>query len=226
MSSSSIHPRGGQGASSGVEGVTQFKASHSTRALNPQECTPLAPLLKWREIFIRLEMVGGENPDRYQGLGFGNLSGRLSTQGFLITGSQTGHLPSMSREDFAVVTQCYPQSNHVVSHGIRAPSSEAMTHGILYKLDPEIFWVFHVHSPEIWLKRHLLKLPCTSPEVGYGTPEMALEVASLLGASSTCSQRIIAMGGHEDGLLCFSADADRCGQALLDLHQHTREICE
>jgi len=54
----------------------------------------LLELNAWRARFLELGLIG-QDPERYEGYGFGNLSRRLPGQGenaFLISGTQTGHL--------------------------------------------------------------------------------------------------------------------------------------
>jgi ribulose-5-phosphate 4-epimerase/fuculose-1-phosphate aldolase len=89
------------------------------------------------------------------------------------------------------------------------PSSEALSHGVLYRLDPRIAWVMHLHTPEIFAARDRLHLPVTDPAAAYGTPEMAAEIARLAPASGWPG--LLVMGGHEDGILAFGATAAETG---------------
>ena len=52
-------------------------------------------------------------------------------------------------------------------------------YGAVYDLSPSIRFVFHVHSPTIWRSRAQLRLPETSPDIDYGTPEMAAAISTL-----------------------------------------------
>ncbi len=156
------------------EGVIQFQADHRTAALDPKVHGALArPLIAWRDWLVRASLVGHDSK-RYGGVSFGNLSGRVppfpgppGSRPFLITGTQTGGRPSLTLSDLCVVTRYDPGSNWVESFGLVRPSSESMTHGVLYDADPAIRFVFHGHSPAIWEQARALDLPTSHPAAGY-----------------------------------------------------------
>jgi L-ribulose-5-phosphate 4-epimerase len=95
------------------------------------------------------------------------------------------------------------------------PSSESMTHAAIYDLSPAIRFVFHAHSPVIWRQADVLRIPTTDPRVPYGTPEMAAEAQRLYYGSTLDAKRIMAMGGHEDGIIVFGQNAEQAGQVLV-----------
>jgi len=95
------------------------------------------------------------------------------------------------------------------------PSSESMTHGAVYDLGPHIRFVFHGHSPVLWRRAEALRLPVTGSRISYGTPEMAREVERLYRTSTLPELQILAMGGHEDGIVVFGRTAEEAGQVLL-----------
>jgi hypothetical protein len=135
----------------------------------------------------------------------------------VITGSQTGGVPVLAPEHFTIVTAYDPEENLLVSRGPVQPSSESLTHGSVYDQDGEIRWVMHVHSPEIWQHAEALGLPVTAPDVSYGSPEMAAEVARLFRETDVCERRIFAMGGHEDGIISFGKTAEAAAKALFEM---------
>ena len=170
---------------------------------------------------LRAAQVLGQDPDRYEGYGFGNVSRRIApftglpaARPFLITGRQTGGIPKLSGEHYAVVRECCASDNRVVAEGPSTPSSESLTHGILYALDDSLRWVIHAHSPALWQESRLLRLPTTDQAVLQGTPEMSAEVQRLFAETSVREHKLFAMGGHEDGLICFGRTADEAGDAL------------
>jgi hypothetical protein len=136
-----------------LEGVIKFSAQHTDVALDPRLARSAADLDAWRSLFVQLELIG-QDPKRYQGLGFGNLSARITTERgetqFLISGSQTGAKPELELADFSLVSSWTVEQNSLVSTGQTPPSSESLTHGAFYDADPAIRFVFHAHSPEIW----------------------------------------------------------------------------
>ena len=96
------------------------------------------------------------------------------------------------------------------------PSAESLTHGTIYALDNDLRWVIHVHSPHIWRHAAALQLPLTSPDVSYGSPEMAAEVRRLFNETPAKARRIFAMGGHEDGVVAFGRTAQETGTVLVN----------
>ncbi len=212
------------------EGVIQFQADHRVAALDPQVHGVVAhSLLLWRDRLLRAGLVG-RDPNRYGGVGFGNVSGRMPSfrgspgrRPFLVTGTQTGGRRSLALADLCVVTRYDPECNRVESFGLVRPSSESMTHGVLYDADPAIRFVFHGHSPVIWERARALGLPATEAQTGYGTPAMCREVKQLLRIPEVARGRLIVMGGHQDGVLAFGKTAGEAGRALLDLL--SRALC-
>lgn len=199
------------------EGVTKFELEFVPAPPVPIE--RLRALIAWRAILWRLGLVG-RDPARYGGVGFGNLSRRLSPPGvspprFAVTGTQTGAIAALDATHFAVVTACDPKRNRVRAEGPIAPSSESLTHGMLYRIDPSIGFIFHVHSPDIWRARDVWKLPATGAGVAYGTPAMAAEMRRLKRRGALMRRRIVVMAGHEDGVIAFGRSADQAGLVLL-----------
>ena len=79
------------------EGVIKFELEHNSSSLlehlNEAELDCLhPPLAQWRAKLMERGMIGGDDPARYEGAGFGNLSARLQgSDAFVSTASQTGH---------------------------------------------------------------------------------------------------------------------------------------
>lgn len=199
------------------EGVIRFDLQFTHAA--PLSWTEVCELEGWRRVLYRLGLVGCD-PQRYGGAGYGNVSRRLPPYDhgdprFVVSGSQTGSLPSLTARHYAVVTRCDPAGNRVFAEGPLAPSSESLTHGMLYRLDRSARYVFHVHAPDIWRHAATLGLVVTSPAAGYGTPDLAAELARLLGDGSTRPWPVLAMGGHEDGVIAYGDTAEAAGCALL-----------
>lgn len=196
------------------EGVIKYQ-------LEFQDAEPLRPhdfsdLTRWHHRFKTAGLLG-QDPERYEGYGFGNISERLNQVSFVISGTQTGHLDVLGPRDYAVVVRAVINENRVISMGPVKPSSEALTHAAVYALDPEIRFVFHVHSPDIWQARNRLNLPETAADIPYGTPEMAGEVKRLFDAGTLSEISVFAMAGHEDGIVGFGRTADEAGERLMQV---------
>ncbi|MCM2263993.1 MAG: class II aldolase/adducin family protein [Desulfuromonadales bacterium] len=192
------------------EGVIKFELEF--RPGPAPAATILVELEAWRRIFRRLGLLG-QDPARYDGLGFGNLSRRVMIappkSDFVISGTQTGGLDRLTPAQYVTVTACDPLHNRIEASGSIHPSSEALSHGVLYQADPRIDWVMHLHSPEIFAARTRLGLPVTDPEAPYGSPAMAAEIRRLCPVAGWPG--LLVMGGHADGILAFGATAVETG---------------
>jgi len=159
----------------------------------------------------------GQDPCRYGGDGFGNISVRIHGLAFLISGSQTGHIETLSATDIAAVDHFAIETNLLSAYGLTKPSSESMTHGVCFKAFEDIGAVVHVHSPDIWQVIDRLGLPFTDHSIPYGTPKMAQAVNDLLSVNHAHSQTtIFGMKGHEDGIVAVGNNLESCTSSLLD----------
>lgn len=229
----------GNGCESAVtydEGVIKFQAEHQREALPVRRYGELScQLVAWREIMTKTQLVG-QDPALYGGAGYGNVSGRvgapssaMGSRAMLITGTQTGGLADVGLDHFCLVERYDYRRNRVRSRGLIEPSSETMTHGAIYDLSPHIRFVFHGHGAIIWRQTQVLNIPTTDPSVPYGTPGMAAEVHRLYRSSALSETRILAMGGHEDGIIVFGRSATEAGQTLIAYlaraYEQTCRVC-
>jgi ribulose-5-phosphate 4-epimerase/fuculose-1-phosphate aldolase len=196
------------------EGVIKFDLTFHPGP--PPAAEWLYELEAWRTVLRGLGLLG-EDSSRYGGLAFGNLSRRVPTatsaDGFIISGTQTGALVRLAPQHYVKVTGCDPLSNRVEATGVIYPSSEALSHGVLYRQDPRIGWVMHLHSPEIFAICSRLHLPVTAPDAPYGSPAMAAEIGRLCPLAGWPG--LLVMGGHEDGILAFGATAAETGARVV-----------
>lgn len=205
--------------STSTEGVIKFALDFTPAPPLPAEV--LRELDAWRTLLVRLGVLG-QDPARYDGFGFGNVSRRLppydappTHRPFVITASQTGHLPTLAPRHYTLVRRCLPAENRVEAEGPLAPSSECLTHGTLYDLDAALRFVMHGHAPTLWRQAAALGLPATHPGVPYGSPEMAAEVERLFRETDAPARRLFVMAGHEDGFVVFGQTAAEAGAALV-----------
>ncbi len=173
----------------------------------------------WRRILHGLRWIG-QDPDRYSGYGYGNVSQRLKPAGdqFVTSASQTGGLPTLDRTHYSLVESVDFEQMAVRARGLGKPSSEALSHAMIYQLDTLIGCVLHVHDRRMW--RHALAhgYPASAPQVEYGSGQMASEVERLYRSSGLRRAGVLAMAGHEDGIIAFGVDANQAGCRLLQLH--------
>jgi ribulose-5-phosphate 4-epimerase/fuculose-1-phosphate aldolase len=173
------------------------------------------------ELFAQLETTRtqlyalgliGIYPD---GIGFGNISVRNNEDGsFIISGSATGGFASLKPSDYALVTNYNIGENTIFCSGLTKASSESLTHAAVYEALPGVGAVVHVHC--LWLWKKLLDLyPTTSSEIEYGTPEMADAVGKL---ASKINERIIVMGGHQEGILAFGNNLKEATAQIINIY--------
>lgn len=195
------------------DGVIKFDLEFRQTSLELPVAS-IASLLSWRQILFQLQLVGRDE-SRYQGYGFGNVSQRLEDGSFLISGTQTGGIGETTLAHYALVRDWNLDSNCILAEGEVKPSSEALTHAAIYELEPQIRFVFHGHSPLIWTHASELGIALTDREISYGTLEMAAEVKRLY--QKGCLQnKVLAMGGHEDGVISFGYTGEEAGETLVD----------
>ena len=232
------------------EGVIKYRLDFTSAGAVDESA--LTALQQWRLTLYQLGLIG-QDPERYGGLGYGNISQAVSStstrqsiddlperswsevdsisadavqaaRGFIISGTQTGELSELTPEHYALVKLCDPIENHIIAQGPIKPSSEALTHGAIYALSPEIQAVIHVHSPEIWSLRDRLLMPVTPMDIPYGTPGMAQAVQQLWQSGQLKSAPVLAMGGHEDGIISFGRNMAEAGMAMLNVFQWARAL--
>lgn len=210
----------------GHEGVIKYISDFEVRSLSPDVLTAIVKLDQWRQVFFDNNLIG-EDPDRYGGYGFGNLSKRLDPQCglFAITSSQTSGLPFLQMDqDYSVIKSYDLVANTLSAYGLKEASSEALTHAVIYDYDPLVQAIFHAHHPGIWNATEQLGIPATHPGVEYGTPQMAQEMQRLLGETDAIDKRIISMLGHEDGIITFGQTADEAGAVMLNYLQKASDL--
>lgn len=191
------------------EGVVKYRLDFALAA--PPERSVIADLDAWRSVLFRLGLTG-HDPERYGGLAYGNVSRRLAGRQFLVSGTQTGGIPRLSAAHYCRVVNFDAEANFLAAEGPIRPSSEALTHAAVYQASDAAHCVLHVHAPELWQNAEPLGIPMTDPRIAYGTPGMAAAVKILLGDSLG---RIIAMGGHQDGMIAIGDTVEAAALALI-----------
>ncbi len=190
------------------EGVVQYRCILQRQVLRTGPGL-LAEINRWRRAMRERGWLG-QDPRRYGGLGFGNIS-RRTADGFLVSATQTGHLKTLTADNLVLVTAALPEENRLYATGQVQPSSEAMTHAAIYRAVAVAGAVIHVHAPELWRAAAGRDWQRTDPSIPYGTPEMAAAIAAL----AERDHRLIVMGGHRDGVLAWG-DSLAAAAAVLD----------
>jgi len=196
------------------EGVIKYQLHHTQQPIGYD--FSFTEINAWRTIVFRLGLIG-QTPERYDNIGFGNISQRLapdSTQ-FIVSGTQTGYLEKLSPEHYCLIAKADPSKNLIHSRGLCKPSSESLTHASVYAHDSNIQAVIHAHSPEIWNHTATLKLPHTTADIPYGTVEMATAVERLFQSGELTQTSLFTMLGHEDGVVAFGKNLQEAAWQLI-----------
>ena len=180
----------------------------------PVDDKTIIEINRWRNILFNHKLIG-VYPN---GIGYGNISIRLSDKEFLITGTSTGHLETLTNQHYAIVTSYNFAENSVTCKGPVRASAESLTHAAVYEMDPGVQAIIHIHNKKMW-DDLLDTVPTTSPTVEYGTPQMALEIKRLFNTTNLIEQKILVMAGHEDGVISFGRDLEEAGKIILN-HFH------
>jgi ribulose-5-phosphate 4-epimerase/fuculose-1-phosphate aldolase len=166
-----------------------------------------------REKLYQLGYVGAYP----NGIGYGNISVRLEHNLFLITGTSTGNFEVLTNEHYTKVTAYHFAQNRLTCKGPVKASAESLTHAAVYECDMETQAVIHIHDKKMWDKL-LGKVPTTSPDVEYGTPQMALEIFRLFKETDVKTSKILVMAGHEEGIISFGKNLNEALEILLSYH--------
>ena len=180
----------------------------------PSDDIPLdkvAALNIWRELMYNKGLIG-MYPD---GIGFGNISIRCNENTFLISGTATGGIADLDKSHYALVTDYNLQTNSLICKGPINASSESLTHALIYECSPSTNAVIHIHNLALW-NQLMHKVPTSNEHVPYGTPEMANEIKRLFEETNLCNEKIIVMGGHEEGIISFGKNLEEAVNVLLE----------
>ena len=194
------------------DGVIKFKLNWEKGS------APIFPempeLLHWRDKMFELGLIGYD--DKYQ-VGFGNISFRPEAKrNFVISGTQTGHLAKLEIDHFTEVTDYDIAENWLNCRGSVKASSESLTHAAIYESDSDIRAVIHIHHDLQW-EKWLDEVPTTRRDVPYGTPGMAQEIQRLFRERPSEQFNLIAMAGHQGGLISFGKSLEQAAQPFLDV---------
>ena len=165
---------------------------------------------RWRNMLFNHKLIG-VYPN---GIGYGNISIRLADREFLISGTSTGHLETLTNQHYSKVIAYNFAENSVTCEGPVKASAESLTHAAVYEMDPEVQAIIHIHNKQMW-DELLDRVPTTSSSVEYGTPQMALEIKRLFNSTNLIEQKILVMAGHEEGAISFGKDLEEAGDIIL-----------
>ena len=205
-----------------LEGVVKYKAMH-VPCTSEQALAALHPNAMPSELFAELDAVRTQLHDAgligvtATGIGYGNISVRLSGNAFLISGTGTGASRVLGLHGYGLVLAFDADANTVVSAGPAQASSESMTHGTIYAARPDVQCVVHIHNATLFERLLAEHAPATPPSAAYGTPELSRAVAALL----KTPEGFFVTAGHSEGIFAYGPN---CHSVLLTLHNLTRSF--
>lgn len=188
------------------EGYIKFNCEWIDKEIN----FDISKLNEVRQKLFNLGLIGAYD----NGVGYGNISIKTN-EGFIISGSATGNISKLNEEYYSKVIEYNFDKNFLKCVGPIKASSESMSHAAIYESDSEINAVIHVHNLDLW-NNLLDKVPTTSIDAKYGTPEMAYEIKRLFNETDVKQKKIFVMAGHKEGIFCFGKDLDETLQIILN----------
>lgn len=194
-----------------IDGVIKFHVEHEHKAL--PEFKGYTELEALRSRLFALGLIG-ETADS---IGYGNVSIRAGQHAFFITATQTGKHAKLSQDQYTYVHNYDFEKFTVYSRGSEKPSSEALSHAMIYEVHPDIQAVIHVHSPALW--QYMIDVGALATAAEYGTTAMVHEIASLYQSRNPFEHNAFVMKGHEDGIITFGHNIQQAEAALYHLIQ-------
>lgn len=198
------------------EGVIKFHCDWEKTSLpdclNLHDQKALQDLLDCRNRMYELGLIGH---DQIHDVGYGNISVRCS-QGIYVSGTQTGGIAHLTPKQISFVAFNHYDfaRNYIACQGPAKASSETMTHLSIYEQDPTCRGVIHVHNKKLW-QSLIHKVPTTANHIPYGTVHMAEEIKRLFEDLHLHERKILAMAGHEDGVISFGQNLGEAAKVLL-----------
>ena len=200
-----------------IDGIIKYSIEHQTTT------TPLfsgyEELEALRRRLFALGLIGEKD-----GIGYGNLSMRYEgSKSFFITATQTGNKQTLTREQYAYISKYEFDTFKIISQGAHKPSSEALSHAMIYAIDERITAVIHIHSLALWKFMKAQDSLATTSE--YGTAEMIEEIAGLYDGLDPLANNAFVMKGHEEGIITFGRSAEEAELILYNIIKACLQSC-
>jgi len=194
-----------------IDGVIKYSIEHQNQDIPLFSGYDQLETLRTR--LFTLGLIGEKD-----GIGYGNLSMKDdNSKSFFITATQTGRKQMLSREYYTYISD-YDFSNFkVISQGIHKPSSEALSHAMIYAIDDRITTVIHIHSLALW--KFMINKNYLSTTAEYGTVKMVEEIAGLYTNLAPMINNAFVMKGHEEGIITFGQNIEEAEMALYAVMQ-------
>lgn len=169
----------------------------------------------WRTQLFNSDLIGFDGDHK----GYGNISMRYKGDSFIISGLGTGTLTELTREHYTIVTAADETKNWFSCSGPMMASSESLTHAVIYREAPSVNAIIHVHHSGLWNKLKG-RVPTSAEGAAFESAEMAIEMKRILESTSVVKDKIMVMGGHQDGLIGLGKDFLDASNQIIRLHAH------
>ena len=200
-----------------IDGIVKYSIEH--QAIGTPLFTGYDELEALRRRLFALGLIGEK-----EGIGYGNLSMRQEgSKSFFITATQTGKMQRLSREYYPYIGDYDFSTFKVISQGAHKPSSEALSHAMIYAIDERITAVIHIHSLALWRFMKTKNSLATTAE--YGTAEMIEEIAELYDGLEHVTNNAFVMKGHDEGIITFGRSAEEAELILFNIIQAYLQSC-
>ena len=194
-----------------LDGVIKYSIEHQT--ITAPLFSGYEQLEALRTRLFTLGLIGEKD-----GIGYGNLSMRDdNSKSFFITATQTGRKQTLSREYYTYISDYDFSTFKVISQGTHKPSSEALSHAMIYAIDERITTVIHIHSLALWNFMQAKNYFFTTAE--YGTAEMVEEIVGLYDNFDPMMNNAFVMKGHEEGIITFGRSVEEAELVLYNIMQ-------
>lgn len=193
-----------------IDGVIKYQLEFTPST--PLKTSEFEAIEQVRKRLFALKLIGVQD-----GIGYGNISQKIDENSFIITGTQTGHLSSLNENHYSRIDEYQDREFYLKSSGAIKPSSEALTHGTIYNLHPDIKAVIHIHSKALW--KFMLKSQnyLKTKDVEYGSMEMIEEVNRVFSTINPLTNPKFVMSGHEDGVMVFGKSLKEAEISLFEI---------
>ena len=195
------------------EGTIKF-AVGDHRKTGPLDRSEYAHVEVYRERLWKLGLIGYSESQR---VGYGNISARRAGGGFVISGTQTGHKPTLDGSDYVIVDGWDFVRNRVDCAGPCLPSSEALSHAALYDRT-EIDAVIHVHCRPLWLALIRDNALFTEEHIPYGSEMLYQRLSELVVDQEPRPEipLILVTRGHEDGVFAAGGTMEEAFRTIVE----------
>ncbi len=190
------------------DGVIKYSIDHQT--VTTPFFSDYQELEALRRRLLALGLIGEK-----EGIGYGNLSMRYEeSKSFFITATQTGDRQRLTGDYYTYVSKYDFNTFKVTSQGAHKPSSEALSHAMIYAIDERITVVIHIHSLALW--RFMKNQDTLATRAEYGTAEMVKEIEELYEGLDPIRNNLFVMRGHKEGIMTFGKSVEEAELILLN----------